>query len=85
MKRSFRPLFSVFLLIVVAATLSFRIALRRGGFGFASPRLEDGAPLVVRPAAPAFNSTLLKFAAIDAGEAQLKQVLVNIIISIRLF
>ncbi|KAM7522517.1 hypothetical protein LguiA_012419 [Lonicera macranthoides] len=71
MKRSFRPLFSIFLLIVLAAILSFRVALRRGGF--ASPRLQDGEPLVVRPAAPAFNATLLKFAAIDAGDAQLKQ------------
>ncbi|KAM7522519.1 hypothetical protein LguiA_012421 [Lonicera macranthoides] len=72
MKRSFRPLFSIFLLIVLAATLIFRVALRCGGF--ASPRFQDGAPLVVQLAAPAFNATLLKFAAIDAGEAQLKQV-----------
>ena len=73
MKRSVRPLFSILLLIVFAATLSCRTAVRgRGGFGLGSMGLESST-LVQSPQEPVFNETLLKYAAIDIGEAQSKQ------------
>ncbi|KAA8544233.1 hypothetical protein F0562_022245 [Nyssa sinensis] len=70
MKRPLRPLFSILLLIVVAVTLSCRIAVRHG---FGSIQLESDLPLVEKPVVPVFNTTLLKLAAIDIGEAQSKQ------------
>lgn len=71
MKKSVRPLFSILLLIVIAATLSCRTSLRPG---FISLQLEDNVDVTVKgPIVPVINSTLLKFAAIDVGEAQLKQ------------
>uniref|UniRef100_A0A5B6YXP4 Uncharacterized protein n=1 Tax=Davidia involucrata TaxID=16924 RepID=A0A5B6YXP4_DAVIN len=71
MKRPLRPLFSILLLMVVAVTLSCRIAVRRG---FGSIQLEtDHVTLVVKPVVPVFNTTLLKLAAIDIGEAKSKQ------------
>ncbi|KAF2300799.1 hypothetical protein GH714_015902 [Hevea brasiliensis] len=76
MKRSVRPLFSILLLIVFAITLGCRILLRRGGSGggggFSSIELGPNV-LVQTPPIPVFNSTLLKYAAIDIGEAQAKQ------------
>ncbi|KAK9279116.1 hypothetical protein L1049_012791 [Liquidambar formosana] len=69
MKRSVRPLFSILILIVFAAIISCRTAVRRG---FSALQLETDVS-VGPPPAPVFNSTLLKFAAIDVGEAQLKQ------------
>ncbi|XP_057956510.1 beta-1,6-galactosyltransferase GALT29A isoform X2 [Malania oleifera] len=68
MKRSLRPLFSLLLLLVIAITLSCRIAVRRG---FASFQLENNVS--VELPTPVFNSTLLKLAAIDIGEAQSRQ------------
>ncbi|KAF8397836.1 hypothetical protein HHK36_016761 [Tetracentron sinense] len=68
MKRHFRPFFSILLLIVIATTLSCRTAVRRS---FGSLQLENGVSMEVQ--APVFNSTLLKYAAIDIGEAQAKQ------------
>uniref|UniRef100_A0A5B6Z0A2 Uncharacterized protein n=1 Tax=Davidia involucrata TaxID=16924 RepID=A0A5B6Z0A2_DAVIN len=71
MKRPLRPLFSILLLVVVAVTLSCRTALRRGAFG--SIQLENDVALLEKPAMPVFNTTLLKSAAIDVGEAQFQR------------
>ncbi|CAK9153815.1 unnamed protein product [Ilex paraguariensis] len=68
MKRSLRPLFSLLLFIVVAATLTCRVMLRRDSF-----QLENDKPLVQKPTKSVLNATLLKFAAIDIGEPQLKK------------
>ncbi|EEF38512.1 sialyltransferase, putative [Ricinus communis] len=70
MKRSVRPFFSILLLIVFAITLTCRILIRKGAF-FSSIELE--ANVIVHPPLPVFNSTLLKYAAIDIGEAKSKQ------------
>ncbi|KAL5579913.1 hypothetical protein UlMin_012355 [Ulmus minor] len=67
MKRSVRPLFSILLLIVFAATLSCRTAVRRNLGSI------DINIMAETPPEPVFNATLLKFAAIDVGEAQSKQ------------
>ncbi|CAL5357176.1 unnamed protein product [Camellia sinensis] len=67
MKRSVRPLFSVLILVVMAATLSCRVAIRRR-FGLVRP--ENSGVLAV---APVLNATLLKFAAVDLGETRVKQ------------
>ncbi|POO01273.1 Glycosyltransferase [Trema orientale] len=74
MKRSVRPLFSILLLIVFAATLSCRTAVRGGAgvFGLGSIGFESSM-LVQTPPETVFNETLLKYAAIDLGEAQSKQ------------
>ncbi|XP_052184417.1 beta-1,6-galactosyltransferase GALT29A isoform X2 [Diospyros lotus] len=73
MKRSVRPLFSVLLLVVVAVTLSCRVAVRRGLSRV--PLMER--PLVVPPPPPPpqalLNATLLKLAAVDLGEPRLKE------------
>ncbi|KAJ6937261.1 hypothetical protein NC652_011802 [Populus alba x Populus x berolinensis] len=70
MKRSVRPLFSILLLVVFALTLSCRILIPRGdgvGFiGFEKPKL------ILQKKVPVFNSTLLKYSAIDIGEEQAK-------------
>ncbi|XP_010271703.1 PREDICTED: beta-1,6-galactosyltransferase GALT29A-like [Nelumbo nucifera] len=68
MKRSVRPLFSLLLLVVIVTTLSCRTAIRRS-FGYF--QLEND--VTVKLAVPVFNSTLLRHAAIDMGEAQAKQ------------
>lgn len=68
MKRSVRPLFSICLLTVIAATLTFRIILRPGPT-FSSLDADE-AP---KPAAPVFNATLLRYAAVDLGEVKMKQ------------
>ncbi|XP_009364302.2 beta-1,6-galactosyltransferase GALT29A [Pyrus x bretschneideri] len=65
MKRSVRPLFSILLLIVFAAMLSCRNAVRH------SFELEN--KVLIQPSRPVFNATLLRFAAVDAGEAQAKK------------
>ncbi|MBA0820148.1 hypothetical protein Gohar_027978 [Gossypium harknessii] len=76
MKRSFRPLISILMLVALAATLSCRIAIRGGsGGGFAvSAELETtrSGVLIQPPPIQNFNSTLLKFAAVDTGEAKSK-------------
>ncbi|KDP37594.1 hypothetical protein JCGZ_07940 [Jatropha curcas] len=76
MKRSVRPLYSILLLIVFAITISCRILIRRAAGGndvgfFSSIELETN--VIVSPPVPVFNSTLLKYAAIDIGETQGKQ------------
>lgn len=65
MKRPIRPLFSVVILIVVVTTLSCRATIRRSFF----PRENVAAtvPSVV------FNSTLLRFAAVEIGEAETRK------------
>ncbi|KAJ6410009.1 hypothetical protein OIU84_009494 [Salix udensis] len=70
MKSSAPPLFSILLLIIFSLTLSSKILVRRGG-GFSSIEVEEPS-LVLREKVPVFNSTLLKYAAIDVGEAQAK-------------
>ncbi|KAI3461300.1 hypothetical protein Pfo_017963 [Paulownia fortunei] len=69
MKRTLRPLYSVLLLILVAATLTIRVVLHQNG----SFLVKYETPLVKTPQKPIFNATLLKYASIDIGEPQLKQ------------
>ncbi|GAB4824715.1 glycosyltransferase 29 [Ancistrocladus abbreviatus] len=82
MKRSVRPLVSILVLLVLAATLSCRFVVR-GGFGsiyFSSDggdmdgRYHDSLGNSESRALdfPLFNSTLLKLAEVDFGEAELK-------------
>uniref|UniRef100_A0A2P2NYV3 Sialyltransferase n=1 Tax=Rhizophora mucronata TaxID=61149 RepID=A0A2P2NYV3_RHIMU len=72
MKRSVRPLFSFLLLIVFAVTLCCRLLIHcLSGGGFSSNELGSNA--IAHPSAPVFNNTLLKYAAIDIGEAKTKQ------------
>uniref|UniRef100_A0A6N2MCF1 Sialyltransferase-like protein n=1 Tax=Salix viminalis TaxID=40686 RepID=A0A6N2MCF1_SALVM len=69
MKRSVRPLFSILLLVVFALTLSCRILLRRGdGVGF----IKFEKPELILQKKVSFNSTLLKYSAIDIGEEKAK-------------
>ncbi|KAL6967030.1 glycosyltransferase 29 [Sarracenia purpurea var. burkii] len=71
MKRSVKPLFSVLLLIVVAGTLSCRVSIRRG---FGSVRMDNDVAVVGLPEIVSVsNATLIKFAAVDIGEAELKK------------
>ncbi|XP_059627518.1 beta-1,6-galactosyltransferase GALT29A [Cornus florida] len=70
MKRPLRLLLTILLLIVLATTLSCRIALRGG---FRAIQFENDVVLVGTPVVPVFNKTLLKLAEIDLGEARLKQ------------
>ncbi|XAR59672.1 Beta-galactoside alpha-2,3-sialyltransferase [Bertholletia excelsa] len=66
MKRSTKPILSLLLLIVAAATLSCRLAVV--GWRFA---LIQSLPMAV--VVPRWNATLLKHAAIDFEEAQFKK------------
>ncbi|XP_068659722.1 beta-1,6-galactosyltransferase GALT29A-like [Aristolochia californica] len=61
MKKSIRPLFSLFLLIAVGTALSFRTVFRRNFTSHFSDNLPPAGETVV------FNSTLLRFAAIELG------------------
>ncbi|KAK4375904.1 hypothetical protein RND71_006581 [Anisodus tanguticus] len=65
MKRTMRPLFSVLLLIAVAATLAVRVTLR-----YSSIELRNEYPFAKKPI---LNETLLKYASIDIGEPMLKK------------
>ncbi|KAG6629672.1 hypothetical protein CIPAW_14G101500 [Carya illinoinensis] len=73
MKRSVRPLFSILLLFVFAATISFRSMIRHsvgsGVIEFDLINMFGQTP----PPAPVFNSTLLQYAAMDMGEIRAKQ------------
>ncbi|KAG8387504.1 hypothetical protein BUALT_Bualt02G0028000 [Buddleja alternifolia] len=69
MKRTLRPLYTLLLLLFVAGTLTIRVGLRQNG----SFQLKYEFPYRQTLAKPVFNETLLKFAAIDVGEAKLKQ------------
>ncbi|XP_040362578.1 beta-1,6-galactosyltransferase GALT29A isoform X5 [Rosa chinensis] len=68
MKLSVRPLFSLLLLIVFAATLSCRTAVRHS-----LSLIEFEKRMLVPPPKPVFNATLLKYAADDVGGAQAKK------------
>ncbi|XP_040992937.1 beta-1,6-galactosyltransferase GALT29A-like isoform X2 [Juglans microcarpa x Juglans regia] len=73
MKRSVRPLFSLFLLIVFAATVSFRTLIRRS-VGSGSIEVDPINVLAqTPPPMPVFNSTLLQYAAMDIGGARAKK------------
>ncbi|KAI3450703.1 hypothetical protein Pfo_007368 [Paulownia fortunei] len=69
MKRTLRPLYSILLLLVVAGTLTIRVVLHENG----SFQLKYEISPVQTPQKPAFNATLLKYAAVDIGEPRLKQ------------
>ena len=71
MKRSVRSLFSVLLLIVVAATLTYRVATR---CGLGLVPLQNEVVLTAKPLVrPVLNATLLRLAAVELGEERLKQ------------
>ncbi|XVF19729.1 hypothetical protein REPUB_Repub11eG0136100 [Reevesia pubescens] len=72
MKRSVRPLISILMLVALAATLSYRIAISRRGVFSVSAELESTMVLIQPPPIQIFNSTLLKFAATDLGEEKSK-------------
>ncbi|TXG73631.1 hypothetical protein EZV62_002210 [Acer yangbiense] len=67
-KTSVRPLFSILLLTVFAVTLSFRIVVHGGLFSPFDPHDR----FLLQPKV-VFNSTLLKYAAIDVAEDKSKQ------------
>ncbi|KAE8691056.1 putative Zinc finger A20 and AN1 domain-containing stress-associated protein 3 [Hibiscus syriacus] len=68
MKRPIRPLISILMLVALAATLSCRITILRAGGGFP----DSAEPYIQAPPIQVFNSTLLKFAAVDIGEEKSK-------------
>ncbi|KAF3963085.1 hypothetical protein CMV_012486 [Castanea mollissima] len=63
-KRSVRPLFSILLLIVFAATVSFRAVLRRADVNLSLSAWSPQKKTHVLN----FNSTLLKYASVDISE-----------------
>ncbi|KAF5727525.1 putative sialyltransferase [Tripterygium wilfordii] len=71
-----KPLFIILLLIAFTASLTSRISNR--GF-FAHFDLEGNILILPTPTPPVFNSTLLKMAAVDTGEAGLKQEIEDIL------
>lgn len=72
MKRSVRPLFSILLLIVFTATVSFRAFIRHA-VGSGTIELDLMNVLAHTPVpAPVFNSTLLQYAAVEISEAREK-------------
>ncbi|GLT82025.1 hypothetical protein SLE2022_004400 [Rubroshorea leprosula] len=73
MKRPVRPLISILLLIAFAATLSFRIAVRSSSMFSSEAEVLLVQPPPPPPPPPVFNSTLLKFAAVELGEAKSKE------------
>lgn len=68
-KRTLRPLHSILLMMVVAATLTIRVMLQQNG----SFQLKTGSTLVKNSQKPIFNATLLKYASLDIGEPKLRQ------------
>ncbi|XP_074294943.1 beta-1,6-galactosyltransferase GALT29A-like [Silene latifolia] len=78
MKRSVRPLFSVLLLIVFAATFGCRVAVRNGfgsiyGDGDGGIKFAHGSDMDPPVDFPLFNSTLLKLAEVEVGEGKMKK------------
>lgn len=75
MKRSLRFRFSLLLVVAVFAALTCRAALRRGiGGGFlAGAALRHGIGDGSLAAAAPLNATLLRLAAVEAGEAELRK------------
>ncbi|XP_075635994.1 beta-1,6-galactosyltransferase GALT29A [Castanea sativa] len=72
-KRSVRPLFSILLLIVFAATVSFRAVLRRADVNLSLGLGGAWSPQKKTHAAFSFNSSLLKYASVDISEPRAKQ------------
>lgn len=68
-KRTLRPLYTVLLLLVLAGTLTLRVVLHQNGPFY----LRYDTPPPRASIIPAFNETLLRIAAVDAGEAKLKK------------
>lgn len=68
-KRTLRPLHSILMLMVVAATLTIRVMLEQNG----SFQMKNGSTLVKNSQKPIFNATLLKYASLDIGEPKLRQ------------
>ncbi|KZV55731.1 CMP-N-acetylneuraminate-beta-galactosamide-alpha-2, 3-sialyltransferase 2-like [Dorcoceras hygrometricum] len=68
-KRTVRPLHSILLLMVVAATLTVRVILQQNG----SFQPNNGSPPDKISQKPIFNATLLKYASLDIGEPKLRQ------------
>ncbi|XP_074289191.1 beta-1,6-galactosyltransferase GALT29A-like [Silene latifolia] len=77
MKKSFRPHFIVLLLTVAAATFGCRVAVRNGfGPGYVDGDVKIsfwgyGSEMDQPVDFPLFNSTLIKLAEVEAGEAKL--------------
>ncbi|GER36565.1 Beta-galactoside alpha-2,6-sialyltransferase [Striga asiatica] len=69
MKRGVLPLYSLLLLVAMAATLTVRLLFHQKS----SFQLRYEASQVKNPKKPVFNETLLRFAAIDIGEPRLKK------------
>ncbi|CAN1766108.1 Beta-1,6-galactosyltransferase GALT29A [Linum perenne] len=67
MKRSVRPVFTILLLVLFALTISCRILIRRTLFNLHNDVIFNPKSV------PVFNSTLLRYAAIDASEDKTKQ------------
>lgn len=73
MKRSVRPVFSLLLLIVVAATFGCRVAIKNG-FGSIYGEGDYAVSNVIPPLdLPVFNSTLLRLAEVEVGEPKLRK------------
>ncbi|MBA0793023.1 hypothetical protein Gohar_017459, partial [Gossypium harknessii] len=72
MKRSLRPLISILMLVALTITLSCWIAYPSRGVFTVSAELESTKVLIQPLQTQIFNSTLLKFAFIDIGEANSK-------------
>lgn len=69
MNRTLRPLHSILLMMVVAATLTIRVMFQQNG----SFKLKNGSTLIKNSQKPIFNATLLKYASLDIGEPKLRQ------------
>ncbi|KAK1411926.1 hypothetical protein QVD17_32785 [Tagetes erecta] len=73
MKRSVRPVLSVLFLFTAAATLCFKIMISSGGGGDGGDLGYRNIVPVEQKLVPAFNDTLLRFAAVDLAEDSLRQ------------
>ncbi|GER30649.1 sialyltransferase [Striga asiatica] len=69
MKRGVRPLYTILLLMAMAATLTYKILFHQN----CSFQLAYEAFSIKSPRRPVFNETLLKHAAVDPGEPLLKR------------
>ncbi|GAA0172819.1 transferase [Lithospermum erythrorhizon] len=74
MKKTVRPLFSVLILMVLLATLSFRIIIKQG-----SILLKNDTPFAEKVPKFEHNATLLKYAAVDIGDMKLKKEIEDLI------
>lgn len=67
--RTLRPLHSILLMMMVAATLTIRVMFQQNG----SFKLKNGSTLIKNSQKPIFNATLLKYASLDIVEPKLRQ------------